>query len=111
MKLGLLLADHIRSELSEHYGDYPELFARLFDAKAADITIDSYDITFGHWPVSIHDADAWLITGCRFSVYDNKSWMADLKQWIVSMHQSRKKLIGICFGHQLIAEALGGRVV
>jgi GMP synthase-like glutamine amidotransferase len=55
-------------------------------------------------------ADAFLITGSKSSVYDDKAWIRSLEDFVRTLHATRSKLIGICFGHQLIAQALGGTV-
>ena len=51
-----------------------------------------------------------MITGSRKSVYDNESWIKDLIGFVDELYRQKHKLIGICFGHQLIAKALGGQV-
>ena len=56
------------------------------------------------------EQDAYLITGSKASVYDKTPWILSLTGFVQELHSRRKKLVGICFGHQLIARALGGRV-
>lgn len=72
--------------------------------------ICDYEIAFGQWPKSIDECRAWIITGSAKGVYDKDEWIAQLKKFIKELHQNKKKLFGICFGHQIIADALGGRV-
>jgi len=62
-------------------------------------------------PPSIHACDGWLITGSRHGVYDKLPWMAPLEKFIRELASAQVPLIGVCFGHQIIAEALGGEVV
>jgi GMP synthase-like glutamine amidotransferase len=66
-------------------------------------------VEHGQYPDSIDEVDAYLITGSRSSVYEDKDWIHALSAFVVRLHDNRKKLIGICFGHQLVAQALGGR--
>ena len=50
-----------------------------------------------------------VITGSKKSVYDDEPWIHDLSNFVLQLHEHKKKTVGICFGHQLIAQALGGR--
>lgn len=69
-----------------------------------------YDVEQGEYPDDIDSADAYLVTGSKSSVYDDKPWIARLLEFVRELHRRRKKLVGICFGHQLVAQALGGKV-
>ena len=75
-----------------------------------NIQIHSYEVQFGDYPATLDECDAYLITGSKVSAYDDIPWINELKIFVCALHQHQKKLIGICFGHQLIAEALGGKV-
>ena len=108
MKLGILQVDHVRGPLREQHGDYDVMFMGLFAGQRLDFRI--YDVLEGELPGSMQECDGYLITGSRFSTYDQETWIERLKLWVVRAHQARCKLIGICFGHQLIADALGGHV-
>ena len=110
MNVGILKADYIRPKLASEYGDYPELIAGLFHRVDPQIRFRTYEITRGVWPESASDADAWLITGSRYGAYDSLDWIGRLKQWVIRLHLEQRKMIGICFGHQLIIDALGGEV-
>jgi GMP synthase-like glutamine amidotransferase len=68
-----------------------------------------YDVESGQYPADIDEVDAYLITGSKAGVYDDKPWIADLMAFVRELHRRRKKLVGICFGHQLVAHALGGK--
>ncbi|MEM7362527.1 MAG: HAD-IA family hydrolase [Pseudomonadota bacterium] len=108
MKLGILQVDHVRDPLREEHGDYDVMFMGLFAGQRLDLRI--YNALEGELPDSMQECDGYLITGSRFSTYDQEPWIERLKLWVVHAHQARCKLIGICFGHQLIADALGGQV-
>ncbi|GAB4458686.1 MAG: GMP synthase [Anaerolineae bacterium] len=87
-----------------------EKFVRLFGAIDPAITCQIYDATAGELPDTPAVADAFLITGSPAGVYDGEPWIAPLEEFVRQAYAGQKKLVGICFGHQLLAQALGGRV-
>lgn len=91
--------------LAERHGDYPAMFRDLL---GAGFETETFDIQAGRWPDPAA-FDAAIITGSSAGVYEADSWIADLLDWIRSA-KGRTKLIGVCFGHQAMAQALGGRV-
>lgn len=109
MKLGILQCDRIGDEFLSH-GQYPERFAALLAPVYPQITFKVFDAEYYELPSDIDAADAYLITGSRYGVNDGFAWIAQLEDFVRKLHLSEKKLIGICFGHQLIAKALGGKV-
>ena len=88
----------------------PQKFVELFDGVDAPLDFEAFEITAGVYPHSIGQCDAYLVTGSPCSVYDNYPWIVELKAFINELVDRRVPLVGICFGHQVIAEALGGRV-
>ena len=111
MKIGILEAGLIREELADRYSPYPVMFAELLDRADREIECAPYSPIRGHMPESIDECDGWLISGSRHGVYDKLDWMAPLQDFIREVAAAQKPLIGVCFGHQIIAEALGGKVV
>ncbi|MBL4589988.1 MAG: GMP synthase [Alphaproteobacteria bacterium] len=110
MKLGILKADDIGLDKAEGFGEYPDMFKALLKTECPDLQIITYEIREGHYPKDIDEVDAYLLTGSRKGVYDNLDWFPKLTHFIRQLHNARKSLIGICFGHQFIAQALGGKV-
>ena len=91
--------------LAARHGDYPAMFRALLGEGFA---FETFDVQAGQWP----DAaafDAAIITGSAAGVYEDAPWIADLLDWIRSA-KGRTRLVGVCFGHQAMAQALGGRV-
>lgn len=110
MKIGILQTDSVREEFQPAFGDYPDMFMRLLNqATNTPLTFEIYDIVAEQFPKEIDDCDAYLITGSRFSVYEDLAWIHRLRNFVVALDAVQKKLVGICFGHQLIALALGGK--
>ena len=111
MNLGILKCDRVTDIFVEEHGQYPEMFAALLKSVDPGIKFTVFDAEQGNLPTDIHAVDAYLITGSRHGVNDGFSWIDQLEEFIRTLHAAKKKVIGICFGHQLIAKALGGKVI
>lgn len=109
MKIGILKTDTVRPEWVQTFGEYPAMFAQLLGAVDPTIEFVVYDAEAGELPQTLDEVDAFLITGSKSSVYDDKDWIRRLEELVRDIHAARKKLVGICFGHQLVARALGGQ--
>lgn len=110
MRLGILQCDSVRPELQPLFADYPDMFRNLLDDTAIRPSFVVHDLVNGQFPENTDDCDAWLITGSKYSVNDAEPWIEQAHELVRTIHAARRPLIGICFGHQLIASALGGRV-
>ncbi|HEY4606372.1 MAG TPA: gamma-glutamyl-gamma-aminobutyrate hydrolase family protein [Acidimicrobiia bacterium] len=110
MRVGLLVCDHVRPEFLGVSGDYDQMFHRLLAAHD-DVDLVTYDVVNGEVPFDPRECDAWLTTGSRYSVNDDEQWIRDLEQFVRDVYDADIPFVGICFGHQLIAKALGGSVV
>jgi GMP synthase-like glutamine amidotransferase len=110
MRIGILRTDSVRPEFQREFGDYPAMFRAVLMASADDVPIEfrDYDVQRGEYPASLDECDAYLITGSRHSVYEDQPWIHQLAEFVRELDAARRKLVGICFGHQLIAHALGG---
>jgi GMP synthase-like glutamine amidotransferase len=111
MNLGILNCDRLSEEFAVRYGQYPEMFAALLQPADPQMTFTVFDALQSQLPTDVDAADAYLITGSRHGVNDEYSWIAQLESFVRTLYTAQKKVIGICFGHQLIAKALGGQVV
>jgi GMP synthase-like glutamine amidotransferase len=111
MKIGILEAGLIRDELADRFDPYPVMFERLLNRAGRELEYAAFSPVRGQMPASIDDCDGWLITGSRHGVYDELDWMAALQDFIRELAEARRPLIGVCFGHQIMAAAMGGKVV
>ncbi len=109
MKLGILKTDAVRPEWVQQFGEYPDMFITLLSRVDPELEFIVYDVQHGQYPADIDEVDAYLMTGSKSSVYEDEPWIARLMEFVRELHARRKKLVGICFGHQLVAHALGGR--
>ncbi|MCB1409925.1 MAG: type 1 glutamine amidotransferase [Rhodobacteraceae bacterium] len=108
MKIGILQTGEAHESLRERHGDYPDMFETL---------LAGHGFTFARWrvmdmafPASVRDCDGWLITGSKFGVYEDHPFIAPLEQFIRDAFAQGVPVAGICFGHQIMAQALGGTV-
>jgi len=88
----------------------PQKFIDMFTGIAAPMSFATYAATQGHYPDSLDECDAYLITGSPCSVYDTYTWIKDMENFIRHVYVAATPLVGICFGHQIIAQSLGGKV-
>lgn len=111
MKIGILETGEVSPELKERHGDYPAMFEALLGAVDPTLEFATVRVVAGEMPASPGQADAWLMTGSRHGVYDDLPWIGPLKTFLRACVAERVPVVGICFGHQILAEALGGRAV
>jgi GMP synthase-like glutamine amidotransferase len=108
MLIGILQTGLAPDVLVEKSGDYPDMFARLLAGHG--FTFRTFRVVDGQFPASVKDCDGWLITGSRHGVYEDHDWIPPLEQFIRDAYAAHVPMVGICFGHQIIAQAMGGKV-
>lgn len=109
MKIGILKADSVRPSLAGEYGEYPDMFMALLLRADPQLRFSVYDVQHGEYPRQLDEVDAYLMTGSKASVYEDQAWIHELADFVRRLHGAEKKMLGICFGHQMIAHALGGK--
>ncbi len=112
-QINIILCDTFPGLLPDWIPSYVSMFTRMFNAAAGGrkLNYKVYEAMNGQLPSEFHTDELYLVTGCNLSVYDDIGWIKDLLGWIATANAAKVKLVGICFGHQAVAEALGGKVL
>lgn len=108
MKIGILQVGETPEDLRAAHGDYNDAFMRMLAGRGFEF--DTYRVFNGGLPDSAHDAEGWLITGSKFGVYEAHSWIPPLEDFLRKAFKASAPIVGVCFGHQVLAQALGGKV-
>lgn len=111
MLIGIIETGRPPGDLDKTHGNYPAMFQRLLSSVASDLEFFTRAALDGDVPEDPAAADAWLITGSRYGVYERHDWIVRLEEFVRQAVAADVPLVGICFGHQVIASALGGTVV
>jgi len=108
VKIGILQTGRAPTDLQATHGDYDDMFKRLLAGRGFEFR--TYPVLDGIFPESVRDAAGWLVTGSRFGVYEPHAWIAPLEDFLRGAYAAGVPIVGICFGHQILAQALGGKV-
>lgn len=111
MKIGILQTGKVPEDLADRFGEYTAMFRDLLAKAGAGLTFQDWAVVDGDVPPDPRACDAWLITGSRYGVYDPEPWIEPLKDFLRTVRAAGVPLIGICFGHQIMAEAFGGHAI
>lgn len=106
MTIAILQCGDAPAELIPEHGPYGEMVRRLLGGREAVIR----DVTRGDLPSGVGEHEAYVLTGSPAGVYDPLPWIPPLLDFVRAA-KGRARLVGICFGHQAMAQALGGEVV
>jgi GMP synthase-like glutamine amidotransferase len=108
MKLGVLKTGRPPRPAIERFGTYPDMFRKLLGPDA--YAWRTYAVDEGELPATPTECDGYIITGSSAGVYEPLPWIAPAMDFLRAA-RGQAALVGICFGHQLMAEAFGGKVV
>ncbi len=108
MRIGILQTGIAPDSLKADFGDYPAFFETLLAGNEFKFT--TYVVVNNDFPPDVQAADGWLITGSRHGAYENHAFITPLEDFIRSAAAAKVPMVGVCFGHQIMAQALGGKV-
>ena len=109
LRICILETDVLRPELVEQYQGYGRMFEQLFSRQPIAAEFRVYNVMNGEYPDAHEVFDAYLVTGSKADSFGTDPWIETLKAYLLDRYARGDKLLGVCFGHQLLALLLGGK--
>lgn len=94
-------------DLRSRFGDFEDWFVR---GLSSDLNLTVVNVAAGELPGRPEDWDGVVVTGSPAMVSDREAWSENTARWLATAVESRLPVLGVCYGHQLLAHALGGEV-
>ena len=110
LKVAILQCDDVLDKFRGRFGNYPEMVVESLREVDSHLCFEVFDVRSGAYPKAPHEFGLFVITGSKASVYDDESWIRELVQYIKGLDSQSIPVFGICFGHQIMALAMGCKV-
>jgi GMP synthase (glutamine-hydrolysing) len=111
MRVAILQSDEVLEKLQPQFGIYCDMIRHMFETADIAMEFSTFDCRHSHYPDDINSYDFYITTGSKASVYENEPWIHNLIAFVRLLDSHKKKLIGICFGHQIISMAYHHQVI
>ena len=109
LRICILETDVLRPEFVDQYQGYGQMFKRLFTQQPIAAQFTVFNVLQGEYPADDETYDAYLVTGSKADSFGTDPWIETLKRYLLTRYERGDKLLGVCFGHQLLALLLGGK--
>ncbi|MCP4338178.1 MAG: GMP synthase [Desulfobulbaceae bacterium] len=110
MRVAILQCDEVLEKFQPEFGSYVGMIEQMFASVDGVFEFDSFDCREQQYPDDLDRYDFFITTGSRASVYEENPWIHNLIDFVRRLANEKKKFIGICFGHQILAMAFKARV-
>lgn len=111
MKLGVLETGPVVGSLVEAYGPYTDFFRRMVTSVDPSIEVQGWEVYNGALPERTDVVDGWIISGSKYGAYEDLPWIPPLEAFLRDCLADHVPVAGFCFGHQILAQAAGGKVI
>jgi GMP synthase-like glutamine amidotransferase len=108
-RVGILEAGRPSDAIIRRHGNFSEMFCKYFSGQP-ELEFSVFPVAFGAPIPKPSDRDAWIITGSSAAVYEDHPWLPPMREFVRQSIGQSIPTLGICFGHQLMAQAFGGKV-
>lgn len=110
MHIAVLVTNTDQSAFAARHPRDAEKFTVLLKGVRPHWQVTTFEVTENEFPAALEGFDGLLIGGSPASVNDENHWIERLSTLIRQAHAAGVPMVGVCFGHQAIAQALGGEV-
>ncbi|WP_338720765.1 gamma-glutamyl-gamma-aminobutyrate hydrolase family protein [Devosia sp. XK-2] len=110
MKVTTIEVGRVPESLQRDYVPYRDMFQTMFSSTGLAFEHEAVDVLGGQALPDPEGLEAIAITGSSAGVYEDHAWLDPLRDFIRKAYEARTPMLGICFGHQVMADALGGEV-
>lgn len=109
LKICILEADDLHPQLEPDFHSFGSMFVQLLGRQEQPAEFSVYNVVRGDYPCETEHFDAFLVTGSKADAFGEDAWIVQLRRYLLLRYQSGDVLLGVCFGHQILALVLGGK--